>query len=281
MAEIAEREDALDRKEAYGVPLLRSAFLHLMIAAAFLGIGLLEGLFHHNTWGDANAGGAISATLVSSAPSLPLPQDHPPSENVLATETPSPSPAPPQPKAEEKVEEKAIPIATKQEKAKPAPEKSKSTEKAKTPPKPVPPGKQPPPKQENRAQYGEGTPSHMARSTAGSSGAGGNPVSAAGDFGSRFGWYVAIIQRKVRDSWYTPEVDPHTAEGREAIVTFTLSRDGSPSNVRIATSSGSATLDSSALRAVQRVDTFGPLPPGYNGSSLTVAYTFTYMHPNH
>ena len=61
------------------------------------------------------------------------------------------------------------------------------------------------------------------------------PVNAAGDFGSRFGWYVAIIQRKVSESWYTPEIDPATPEGREAIVTFTLSRDGSPSDIRIAT----------------------------------------------
>ena len=36
--------------------------------------------------------GAIQATLVSSA-ALPLPQDHPPTDNVLATETPSVAPA--------------------------------------------------------------------------------------------------------------------------------------------------------------------------------------------
>ena len=272
-------EDVLDRKEGFRAPVLGSAMLHLGLAGALAAFTFLSGLMHHNTWGDANAGGAISATLVSSAPALPLPQDHPPSDNVLATEKPSPAPAPPQPKAEQKVEDKAIPISAKQEKIKTAPQKS--TEKTPAPPKPTPPGKQQPTKQDNRAQYGEGTPSHMARSTSGSNGGSGNPVAAAGDFGSRFGWYVAIIQRKVRDSWYTPEVDPQTQEGREAILTFVLSRDGSPSNIRIATSSGSATLDTSALRAVQRVDTFGPLPPGYTGNSLTVAYTFTYTHPNH
>lgn len=274
---MSRQVDLLDSKEPFGVPVLSSVVLHLACAGLFAGLAFLAGHFHGDLWGNSTPGGAISATLVSSAPALPLPQDHPPSDNVLATEKPSPAPAPPQPKAKQVVEEKAIPISTKQDKAKTAPQKS--DQKTTAPPKPTPPGKQQPTKQENRAQYGEGTPSNMARSTPGSSGANG-PVAAAGDFGSRFGWYVAIIQRKVRESWYTPEIDPQTQEGREAIVTFTLSRDGSPGNIHIATSSGSPTLDTSAKRAVQRVDTFGPLPPGYTGNSLTVAYTFTYTHPN-
>jgi protein TonB len=277
MAEMSRQADLLDSKDPFGVPVISSAIFHLAFAGALAGIAYLGGLLPHDTWGNATPGGAISATLVSSAPALPLPQDRPPSDSVLATEKPSPAPAPPQPKAKEAVEDKAIPISTKQDKAKTAPQKS--DQKTTAPPKPTPPGKQQPTKQDNRAQYGEGTP-NMARATPGSSGSGGSPVAAAGDFGSRFGWYVAIIQRKVRESWYTPEIDPTTQEGKEAIITFTLSRDGSPSNIHIATSSGSPTLDTSAKRAVQRVDTFGPLPPGYGGNSLTVAYTFTYTHPN-
>ena len=44
---------------------------------------------------------------------------------------------------------------------------------------------------------------------------GGNgPVSVAnGDFGSRFGWYVDIIKRKVDQNWYRAEVDPRTPKG--------------------------------------------------------------------
>ncbi len=268
MAPMSKQVDLLDAKEPFGVPVVGSAILHVGLAGAIAALAFISGLLPHTTWGNANPGGAISASLVSSAPALPLPQDHPPTESVLATEKPSQAPAPPAPKAKPVEEEKAIPIATKtkQEKVKEAPPKQST------------PTKQPPTKQDNRAQYGEGAP-NMARSTPG--GGANGPVTAAGDFGSRFGWYVAIIQRKVRESWYTPEIDPATPEGREAIVTFTLSRDGSPSDIRIATSSGSPTLDTSAKRAVQRVDTFGPLPPGYAGNSLTVAYTFTYTHPNH
>lgn len=257
--------------------MLSSAILHLAVAGAFIALAFVSGLFKHNTWGDATSGGAIAATLVSSA-SLPLPQDHPPTDSVLATERPSPATAAPQPKAMQQPDETAIPLSAKQDKAKKAPEKS--DQKTQAPPKPIPAGKQPPPKQDNRAQYGEGAP-NMARSTAGGNNAGGNIVAAPGDFGSRFGWYVDIIKRKVSESWYKAEVDPSTGEGKEAVVTFNLSRDGSPSSIRIVTSSGSSTLDSSAVRAVQRVDTFGPLPPGYSGSNLNVAYTFSYTHPNH
>jgi len=45
--------------------------------------------------------------------------------------------------------------------------------------------------------------------------------------------------------------------------------------------SGSPSLDTSCLRAVQRVDTFGPLPAGYNQSSISVEYYCEYSGANH
>src|SRR3954470_19741140 len=111
MAPMANQEDLLDRKETFRGPAVSSAILHLAVAGTFIGLALVSGLFNHNTWGDATSGGAISATLVSSA-SLPLPQDHPPTDSVLATERPSPATAPPQPKAIQQPDETAIPLAT-------------------------------------------------------------------------------------------------------------------------------------------------------------------------
>jgi periplasmic protein TonB len=35
-------------------------------------------------------------------------------------------------------------------------------------------------------------------------------------------------------------------------------------------------LDYSATRALQRIDTFGPLPPGYNGNKVSVEFWFDY-----
>ena len=64
-----------------------------LIVGLLIGYGYMHNLFHGSEWG-ANAfqQGAIQATLVSTA-ALPLPQDHPPTDNVLATETPSVAPA--------------------------------------------------------------------------------------------------------------------------------------------------------------------------------------------
>jgi periplasmic protein TonB len=94
-------------------------------------------------------------------------------------------------------------------------------------------------------------------------------------------YYVGIIQRKVQQAWYLQEVDPRTQGGLQARVVFSIARDGTPSNIRISQSSGSPSLDTSALRAVQRVESFGPLPPGYSGSSVSVEYTFSYDQPAH
>ena len=74
-------------------PFALSTFMHGLIVGLLIGYGYIHNMFHGSEWG-ANAfqQGAIQATLVSTA-SLPLPQDHPPTDNVLATETPSVAPA--------------------------------------------------------------------------------------------------------------------------------------------------------------------------------------------
>jgi protein TonB len=97
-----------------------------------------------------------------------------------------------------------------------------------------------------------------------------------GDFGSRFGWYVEGISRKMSSNWYKTLVDPNTPHGARAYIDFTISRDGSVSNVRLDRSSGSSTLDSSCMNAARRVDTFGTLPAGYNESTLLVSYYCEY-----
>ena len=58
-----------------------------------------------------------------------------------------------------------------------------------------------------------------------------------------------------------------------------MARDGHPSNVRIEQSSGVPSLDISALQALQRIDTFGPLPADYPDNKISVEYWFDYK-PN-
>jgi TonB family protein len=132
------------------------------------------------------------------------------------------------------------------------------------------------PQENNRAQYGEQAGSSMARSMQTQGFTSGQTTVSDSDFGSRFGWYVDNLNRKMASSWYKPEVDPHTPRGARAYIQFAIHRDGSVSNVQMNQTSGSTTLDHSCLRAAQRVDTFGALPAQYNQSTLMASYYCEY-----
>jgi len=244
-------------------PIAASATGSIVLRAALFGGILLYGFingFHHN-WGNPGPGSAIQVSLDSAA--IPLPTDQPKNDNVLPTDKPSPAPAPPEPKAKQAVDETAIPIQGKEQK----PEKQKQVKTAKVPP----------PKPEDRVQYGQQAGSKLSRSTFAQPAAPDQPVSVTnGDFGSRFPWYVDGIKRKVSQNWNRYEVDQGTPKGASVQIYFKLNRQGVPSGFRVNTSSGSPTLDRSCLLATQRVDTFGDLPRESNDQWLDVTYDCTY-----
>ena len=93
-------------------------------------------------------------------------------------------------------------------------------------------------------------------------------------FGERFAYYIKIVNTKVAQNWYTQEADPRASNGKSVTLVFDINRDGTPSNARVETRSGSPSLDLSAMRAVQRVEGFGPLP---QGDHITVEYTFHFQ----
>jgi protein TonB len=261
MDSLLEGGEQLEREltpEPMAAPAAGSLLLHGALAAGIVTYGLLGGLFHHNQWGSAGSGGAIQVNLTNA---LPLPSDQPPNDNVLATDTPSQAPAEAAPKAKQAVDEDAIDIAGKQKKPQP-----KST--VKTP--------QHQPQADNRAQYGEQAGSSMARSMQTQGFSSGQTTVSDGDFGSRFGWYVDGINRKMASSSFRQEVDPHTPRGAKAFIQFAIHRDGSVSNVQMGQSSGSPTLDRACIRAAQRVDTFGALPAQYNQSTVMTSYYCEY-----
>ena len=72
------------------------------------------------------------------------------------------------------------------------------------------------------------------------------------------------------------EVNPSVTTANRVYITFDIARNGSPSNIRIEHPSGIPSLDQSAVRALQRIDSFGPLPQGYNGSYVSVEFWFDY-----
>jgi protein TonB len=250
-----EREIA-SSAEPMAAPAAGSLLLHGFLAAVLLTYGLFAGLFHHNVWGGSGSG-AIQVNVVSA---LPLPSDQPPNENVLATDTPSQAPAEPAAKTKQAVDEKALDLADKQKKLKQNTHKAKQYE----------------PQEDNRAQYGEQAGSSIARSIQPQGFTSGQTTVSDGDFGSRFGWYVDNLNRKMSSSSFRQEVDPHTPKGSRAYIQFAIHRDGSVSNVQMSMNSGSQTLDRACMRAAQRVDTFGALPSQYNQSILMASFYCEY-----
>jgi protein TonB len=259
MESILEGSEHLEReltREPFAGPAAGSVGLHLAIACTLVYYAWAMGLFHHNTWGAAGAGGSIHVNLTNT---LPLPADQI-NQNVLATETPSKAPAAPSPKEQKHIDETAIPIL-----GKPAKPTAKNIPKTQM--------HQPPPKQ-NVAQYGEQNGSVMPRQM--QAGSGGPTTVGDNNFASLYPWYVDQINRKMSQTWDKGQVDSRTPKGARVFLDFLIYRDGSHSRPQLDTSSGSPTLDNSCLLGVQRVDTFGQLPSNYNQSTLKVSYYCEY-----
>jgi len=238
--------------------------LHAALAVAIVSSTMYLSRLRDSRWGQISSGETISATLVSAAPTLPLPTPQLNSDSVLATQNPSPAPLIPEKQAQAAPDLTAIPI----------PARPKHIKKVAPKARPAPPKYVQPKQQQHRANYGEAAPSSIPTSVPTS--ADKSVVVQNGDFGSRFGWYVDVIKRTVAQNWYSQLADPKASMGHSVVVTFVVHRDGSISNPRIAQSSGVPSLDLSAIQAVERVTAFGPLPAGYTGNTVTVAYTFTY-----
>jgi len=249
--------------DRWGRALAWSAGLHVGITVAVL----LYTAFYHggggSTWGAGGGGEAIGATLVST---VPLPANPSQTQNVLANESKGVTQS--QPKIEQK-EPDAIEIQGKNAKVKP---KKKQETASKEKPQPAPA------EETNQVAFGEGGPvsGPYGMFSAGGAKGGFGVTGAGGDFGTRYAWYVHVIQQKVAENWLKYEVDPRIANAQRVYITFDVARDGHPTNVQVEQSSGVPSLDISAVRALQRIDTFGPLPPDYSGSKISVEYWFDY-----
>jgi len=239
-----------------------SAGFHVAVAAfIFLYATYLAGSPGQG-WGSGGGGSAIGVTLVSS---VPLPATPSPTQNVLANESKGLTQSQPKPKEEEP---DAIEIQGKNTKIKPKKIVSATKEK----PKPEPE------EETNQVAFGQGGPVSGPYGTFAAGGAKGGfgITGSGGDFGTKYGWYVQIIQRKVSENWLKYEVDPRITSAQRVYITFDVARDGHPYNVQIEQSSGVPSLDISAVRALQRIDTFGPLPQDYSGNKISVEYWFDY-----
>ena len=245
----------------WGKPLAWSAMLHVGVTAAII----LYSVFVHGrpgqSWGAGGGGDAIGVSLVSN---IPLPTSSVQTQNVLANESQGITKSLPKPVEKEP---EAIPIPDKTSKKKPKPVTTAS--RAKTEPLAEP---------TNQVPFGEGGPVSGPYGTFNAGGAHGGFgfTGGGGDFGSRFAYYVRGVQQKVSENWLKYEVDPRVNDARRVYVTFDIERSGRPTNVEVEQSSGVPSLDMSAVRAVQRIDTFGQLPNEYSGSKVSVEFWFDF-----
>ena len=249
--------------DRWGRALTWSAVLHAGITVALIGYTAVFSGHGGSEWGAGGGGEAIGATLVST---VPLPANPSATQNVLANESKGLTHS--QPKIQEK-EPDAIELPGKTSKIKPK-KKQETVSKQNTPVEPEP--------ETNQVAFGEGGPvsgPYGTFSVAGAKGGFGF-TGGGGDFGSRFAYYVRGVQSRVSENWLKYEVDPRITNAQRVYVTFDIARDGHPGNVRIEQSSGVPSLDESAMRAVQRVDSFGPLPSEYSGNKVSVEFWFDY-----
>jgi periplasmic protein TonB len=244
--------------------LFGSLVLHASLAALVIGLAYFSHRGHN--WGEnAATAGAIEATMVSSLP-LP-PKQRELDTGVLTSEAPSPAPVTAKEETIAPVKPDEIPI----------PEKKVKPIKQAPQPTPAPPKHpQPAPEQPTKAVTGETAGIRIPQATMELKNGTASAMVQDRTFGARFAYYVNIVNRTVAQNWYTAEADPRASTGKSVVILFDIDRSGAPNNARIETRSGSPSLDQSALRAVQRVEGFGPLPAG---DHITVEYTFHYTQP--
>ncbi len=252
MASVAKRQ------EQFGSGMAGALVLHAALAGTLVSAALIKGR-HRPNWGEqASAVGAIQASLVSA---LPLPPKAPPVEKqVLAEDNPTPAPKPP-PKEAAQPPPKPTDVLVK------AKEPEKKPTKTAPVPTPEPPKHPQPTPPTPKADTGSSA-TQIAQSVAQVK----NGTSALTvedrTFGMRYAYYVQGMQRMIAQSYYQQDVDARSAQGKSVTVTFNIGRDGTLSDIRLSSGSGSPSLDTAALRTFQRIESFNALPPGVDHENV-------------
>ena len=249
--------------------LFRSVSFHVLLIAA----ALSAAYFDRRGTGWGGVGGNLGGTkvnLVSSA-AIPMPREEMVTESKAVDPTKSlhkedPKPLPPEPKTD------ATKIP-KFEKEKPLPPSRKTRTLANKTPEP------------DNAIPGHGGSPDLPTGvspTPGPSSSGERVIGqGGGDFGGRYPWYVDAVRSRIRQAWdqSTIEAAVRAAHRAHTVMTFRINANGSISNMRIAQSSGDSSMDYSAMRALQSIDAFRPLPNDYMGTYVDVTFDFDLALP--
>src|SRR5215467_1090288 len=258
---------ALPRDVSLKRYVFRSVFFHAFLIAAVIGAAC----FNHAgaDWGGvgSKASGGVKVNLVSPA-GLPMLKEENVTESKVVDPTKSLNKEDPKPRPPEPVKD-ATPIR-KFEKEKPLPPSRKSRILEDTRPE-----------TDNAIPGHNGSPNLPTSYSQTPGPPGGSQGVAAigqggGDFAGRYPWYVDAIRTRINQSWDQTTIDPALRAAHRGLtrMTFRINANGSISNARIVQSSGNSSLDYSAVRTLQSIDAFRPLPNDYMGKYIEVTIDF-------
>jgi len=126
--------------------------------------------------------------------------------------------------------------------------------------------------------YGQGGTPTMpyTQLSAGASQGGLGFTGPGGEFAGRFPWYVDAVRRRISSNWFQSSVDPGVRWAPRAVISFQVLRDGTVVNVQVLRSSGNASVDRSAIRAIRDSSPLEHLPSEYSGSNVSVEFWFDF-----
>jgi len=259
------RHRTLAARENVSASFIVALVLHAAIIGGAVGWALISN-FSHASWGEnSSQSGSIAVTAVTAIPLPPkqrLNEDH-----VLTSDSPSIAPTPTKEKTEPPPKKDEVLIPEKATKPPKVAEKA-----APTPPKHVEVTPPTPTKATTGDSSGVRIPEAVQQVKNGTASITVDDRS----FGQRYAYYARIVDQKVSESWNTQQIFPGATTGMHAVVIFTINTDGTPSDPRIVIKSGSAAFDILAVRTIQRIDGFGPLP---QPRPITVEFALDYKQP--
>src|SRR6266699_1650878 len=247
---------------------LRSYLFYSVVFHALFTVAVLSASFFErrgNAWG--GVGGNLGGTKVSLVSAgIPMPKESVVTESKAVDPTKGlhkeEPPKPPEPKTDAT----KIPKFTKEKPLPPSRQSRTLENKTPTP--------------DNAVPYGKGGNPDLPTGYSPTPGEGSNGVTVQGqggaDFASRYGWYIEAVKNRIYSNWQQWTIDATARASRtmHCAVTFTINRDGTLKDARIPESSGNASYDNSALRAVLSSTPVTKLPGDYSGAYVIATLDF-------
>jgi len=256
-----------DRRDTLGGTLAVSAGLHMVLFVVLVGYTIFGAQFGGGWGKNWGSGSATRIGAVASLPGVPLPAPLQTTHNTLASENPGLHQTEPQLKLPPVPKNLEIPIPKFKDAVKPEKAQRVNTHIQKD--KPV--------DADNAVPYGlGGQPAANYTQIVSGAGQGGLSFGEGGDFGERYGWYVASVRSRISGNWLLSTISPSILSAPRLYMTFTIQRDGSVTDVEVSQSSGVPEVDRSALRAVLASNPLPPLPRDYSGNRVKVNLYFDF-----